>query len=148
MSMRFLIAFLVPLVATLVTAAEPNTWVTMFNGKTLEGWTQKNGLTKFDSRNGHISASPLRGGSGVSYLCTVGEFGDFELELEVNLDFRFGEDFASAVQIRSHASTEGDDSTFKPGTVHGPQVRLRTGVKLAASRDAFSSIRQVAGPCR
>ena len=95
-------------------------WVTMFNGRTLEGWTQKNGFTRFDSRNGFISASPLRGGSGVSYLCTVGEFGDFELELEVKLDSRFGEDFASAIQIRSHASTEGDDSTLNlaPFTDH------------------------------
>ncbi len=124
MSRRFSLALLVSLVGTLVAADEPNTWVSMFNGKTLEGWTQKNGLATFDSRNGHISGSPPRTGNDVSYLCTVGEFSDFELELDVHLDCRFGEDFASAIQIRSHASTEGDDSTFKPGPVQGPQVKI------------------------
>ena len=42
----------------------------------------------------------------------------------MRLDSRFGEDFPSAVQIRSHASTEGSDSPFKPGAVHGPQVKI------------------------
>lgn len=69
-------------------------------------WTQENGLANFDSRNGHIGGPP-RTVSDVSYLCTVGEFSDFELELDGYLDLRFGKDFASAVQIRSHASTEG-----------------------------------------
>jgi hypothetical protein len=124
MSMRFSLSLLLSLVGTLVEADGPNTWVSMFNGKTLEGWTQKNGLAHFDSRDGHISGTPPRTGSDVSYLCTVGEFSDFELELDVRLDSRFGEAFPSAVQIRSHASTGGDDSSFKPGSVHGPQVKI------------------------
>lgn len=122
MSMRYSIC-LVMLLGSSALASDTEGWINMFNGKNLEGWTAKNGSTRFDSRNGFISGSPAKEG-GVSYLCTVGEFGDFELEMEVKVDSRFGEAFTSAVQIRSQAKTDGDNSTFNPGPVHGPQIKL------------------------
>lgn len=108
--------------ATPALAGEPTEWVSMFNGKTLEGWTQKNGYAVFESRNGFISGIS-RKGSPISYLCTVEEYEDFELELEVRISGKT----VSGVQIRSHAGTEDGQSIYNTGPVHGPQVRIARG---------------------
>ena len=111
------------LLGGLAWADESGDWITMFNGKNLEGWTPRNGFTRFDSRNGFIGGAPA-GDGGVSYLCTVGEFGDFELQLEVKVDSRFGDAFTSAIQIRSRAEMSGGNSTFQSGPVCGPQIKI------------------------
>lgn len=100
-------------------AAEPTDWVEMFNGKTLEGWTQKNGFALFESKDGFIGGVS-RAGSPVSYLCTLAEYDDFELELEV----RISGNVASGVQVRSQTRPESSETPFHVGRVFGPQVRI------------------------
>src|SRR5262249_42843713 len=56
-------------------------------------------------------------GSPNSFLCTVKEYGDFELKFEVKVDDALN----SGVQIRS--KTRGGT---KDGRVHGPQVEIAT----------------------
>ena len=122
--MNRLLAFFV---ATLFSAApaladEPTEWVSMFNGRTLEGWTQKNGYALFESRNDFIGGIAQKD-SPISYLCTVEEYENFELELEV----RISGETVSGVQIRSHAANENGQSSYNTGRVHGPQVRIARG---------------------
>ena len=122
--MNRLSSFLAAMVffATPALADEPAEWVSMFNGKTLEGWTQKNGYAIFKVGDGFIGGVTQRG-SPISYLCTVEEYEDFELELEV----RISGEVVSGVQIRSQTSDENRQSIYNTGRVHGPQVRIARG---------------------
>lgn len=87
-------------------------WIRLFDGKTLKGWTQKNGTATYRVEDGAIVGRTTEG-SPNSFLCTERTFGDFELEFEVKVDSRLN----SGVQIRSKT---------KPGSgrVYGPQVEI------------------------
>jgi Domain of Unknown Function (DUF1080) len=98
---------------------EPAGWVDMFKGKSLEGWTQKNGSAIFDVGEGFI-AGKTRRDSGLSYLCTVEEYADFELEMDV----RISGNVMSGIQIRSKTRTDDGHSIYDTGAVYGPQVRI------------------------
>jgi hypothetical protein len=91
-------------------------WVKLFDGKTLEGWEQRNGTAKYRVEEGCIVGTTNKG-SPNSFLCSVKEYGDFELKFEVKVDDRLN----SGVQIRS--KTKGGT---KDGRVHGPQVEIST----------------------
>lgn len=89
-------------------------WVSLFDGKTLEGWTQLNGKATYEVEDGTI-VGHTAAGSPNSFLCTNKHYGDFELEFEVKCD----KGLNSGVQIRS--LQKGD----KPGgRVFGPQVEI------------------------
>ena len=61
---------------TLCTASD---WVSLFDGETLDGWTQKNGTATYEVSDGVIlGRSVLK--SPNSFLCTNQTYGDFELE--------------------------------------------------------------------
>ena len=94
-------------------------WVSMFNGKTLEGWTQKNGFAKYSIKDGAIVGTTAKG-SPNSFLCTVKEYGDFELEFEVKVDNQLN----SGVQIRSQTKKGKQSTPFKTGRVSGPQIEI------------------------
>ena len=97
---------------------DPGPWVSMFNGKSLEGWTQKNGWAAYRVEDDAIVGTTSKG-SPNSFLCSVQEYGDFELEFEVMCDSRLN----SGVQIRS--ATAGDQSNpYQVGRVNGPQVEI------------------------
>ena len=101
------------------TAAESDAgWVEMFNGKSLEGWTQKNGWASYRVEDGAIVGTTAQG-SPNSFLCSVKEYGDFELEFEVQCDSRLN----SGVQIRSQTKDDGSNP-FQVGRVNGPQVEI------------------------
>ena len=89
-------------------------WISLFNGKNLEGWEQKNGLAHYEAKDGVIVGSSVPN-SPNSFLCTKKNYSDFELEFEVKLD----KELNSGVQIRS-AST----SSYQNGRVHGYQVEI------------------------
>ena len=97
--------------ATFATAAE---WVSLFDGKTLDGWTQQNGTAKYTVEDGVVLGTTNEG-SPNSFLCTDADYGDFELEFEVKVD----DELNSGVQIRSASKPEKDN-----GRVHGPQVEI------------------------
>lgn len=106
--------------ATTVAAGE---WVSMFNGRSLEGWTQKNGTATYSVEDGAIVGRTAEG-SPNSFLCSVEEYGDFELEFEVKVDNGLN----SGVQIRSQTKNEaGTNTVYNTGRVNGPQVEIEAG---------------------
>lgn len=94
--------------------AEKGQWVDLFNGKDLEGWTQRNGTATYRIEEGAIVGKTAEG-SPNSFLCTDKLYGDFVLTFEVKVDDALN----SGVQIRSQS--EGG----KPeGRVNGPQIEI------------------------
>lgn len=101
-------------------SAEEAEWVSMFNGKSLAGWTPKNGFASYSVVDGTIRGVTAKG-SPNSFLCSVLEYGDFELEFEVKVDGPLN----SGVQIRSQTRDEpGQHTIYKTGRVNGPQVEI------------------------
>ncbi|MEW4528604.1 DUF1080 domain-containing protein [Maioricimonas sp. JC845] len=96
--------------------AEDGEWTALFDGKTLEGWVQKNGTATYRIE-GDTIVGKTNEGSPNSFLCTEKDYGDFELEFEVKVDDRLN----SGVQIRSQ--TKGGPT----GRVNGPQVEIESG---------------------
>ncbi|MEM9379040.1 MAG: DUF1080 domain-containing protein [Planctomycetota bacterium] len=92
-------------------------WIELFDGKTLEGWTQRNGSATYAVEDGAIVGTTAKG-SPNSFLCTDAFYGDYELEFDVKL---FDDALNSGVQIRSHSIP-----THKNGRVHGYQVEVST----------------------
>lgn len=103
-------------------AAADDGWIQLFNGKDLEGWVQKNGTAKYSVEDGAIVGRTSEG-SPNSFLCTLQEYGDFELEFEVKVD----DSLNSGVQIRSQTA----DGT-SAGRVNGPQVEIEASGKDGA----------------
>lgn len=96
--------------------AKEEGWVSLFDGKTLDGWEQINGKAKYEVRDGTIVGTTAKG-SPNSFLCTKKHYGDFELEFEVKVDPRLN----SGVQFRSQSLKE-----YNNGRVHGYQVEIAT----------------------
>jgi hypothetical protein len=111
----------VPVIAA---QAEPEEgWVELFNGKNLDGWTQRNGLATYRVEGAAIVGKTGDGGPN-SFLCTDKLYGDFELTFEVKVDNGLN----SGVQIRSQ--TAGGPT----GRVNGPQVEIeKSGANGAES---------------
>src|SRR6267154_2539391 len=91
--------------------------ISLFNGTNLDGWEQKNGLAKYEAKDGCIVGMSMPN-SPNSFLCTKKDYADFELEFEVKLDAALN----SGVQIRSHSLP-----TYQNGRVHGYQVEIAVG---------------------
>jgi hypothetical protein len=107
--------------------AQDDSFQPLFDGKTLEGFTQKGGKAKFRVENCEIVGTSVPKTDN-SFLCTNREYGDFILELEFKVDPQLN----SGVQIRSHAydqpreveTKKGKKRTFPAGRVHGYQVEI------------------------
>lgn len=97
-------------------------FVKLFDGKTLEGWTQRNGTATYRVEDGAVIGKTNEG-SPNSFLCTNKEYGDFELKFEVKL---LNNELNSGVQIRSQTK---DGFT---GRVNGPQVEIEATGKDGA----------------
>ena len=98
----------------------------LFNGKTLEGWTQHGGKAKYEIDNGEIIGTSVPNTPN-SFLCTEKLYGDFELELEFKVDPLLN----SGVQIRSSVyekptvvEINGKKRKFPADRVHGYQVEI------------------------
>lgn len=89
----------------------------LFDGSTLEGWTQRNGTATYRVEDGCIVGRTSEG-SPNSFLCSDRLYGDFDLLFEVRVDDRLN----SGVQIRSQSVGDTLD-----GTVNGPQIEIATG---------------------
>lgn len=95
-------------------------WKSLFDGKTLKGWTQKNGTAKYKVVDGTIHGTTNEG-SPNSFLCSNKEYGDFELEFEVKVHNSLN----SGCQIRSKTKeTDGKKKNEKFGRVYGPQCEI------------------------
>ncbi len=109
--------------ASLCYPASAGDWITLFDGETLTGWSQRNGYATYRVVDGTIlgRTSP---GSPNSFLCTTTNFGDFELEFEVKVD----DELNSGVMIRSSQKPEssGSGRNERAGRVYGPQVEIES----------------------
>jgi hypothetical protein len=72
-------------------------WVSLFDGKTLKGWTIHSGFAKYKVENGELIGTSVAN-SPNSFLCTDREYADFILEFEV---FLLSNELNSGVQFRS-----------------------------------------------
>lgn len=113
-SISHLIAGAVLTVATSNAAAAAGGWVNLFDGKSLDGWIQRNGQAKYSVENGVIVGRTVRNTPN-SFLCTEKHYANFILELEYKVDPRMN----SGVQIRSHSL-----KSYRDGRVHGYQVEI------------------------
>jgi len=107
--------------------AEEQGLVPIFNGKNLNGWTQKGGKAKYTVEDGNIVGAAVPNTPN-SFLCTQKIYADFILEYEYKCDNRLN----SGVQIRSNAYDNevtkkldnGKIKKFPAGRVHGYQVEI------------------------
>ncbi len=95
---------------------EDGGFVSLFDGKTLDGWTQRNGIATYRVEDGAIVGRTAPK-SPNSFLCTDKAYCDFELLFEVKVDPGLN----SGVQIRSRSSKD-----YNNQRVHGPQVEIET----------------------
>jgi hypothetical protein len=73
-------------------------WVTLFDGKTLNGWRPLDGQAKFEVRDGCIVGTVVSGMQGNGFLATTDEsFTDFVFECEFKCDAGLN----SGIQFRS-----------------------------------------------
>lgn len=109
-------------------AGDGDAWVKLFDGKSLDGWIQKNGTATYEVKDGTILGQTSEG-SPNSFLCSKQEYGDFELEFEVKVDDALN----SGVQIRSKTKeTGGSGKNAQFGRVYGPQVEIEASRKNGA----------------
>jgi hypothetical protein len=88
-------------------------WKSLFNGKDLKGWNQKNGKAKYAVVNGEIVGTTVANTPN-SFLCTDVDYGDFILELDLKI-----ENMNSGIQFRSLSLPD-----YKDGRVHGYQMEV------------------------
>jgi hypothetical protein len=119
---------LLAIAAALDDARAAGDWVNLFDGKTLDGWVQRNGTASYRVTDGAIVGRTSEG-SPNSFLATAQEYADFELEFEVKVDDALN----SGVQIRSRTRqrSTGEGADDQAGRVFGPQVEIEASPGLA-----------------
>jgi hypothetical protein len=108
-------------------------WINLFNGKNLDGWTQRTGNAKYFVEDGCIVGQMhVPGGGTNSFLCTTKDYDNFILELDFKCDPRLN----SGVQIRSEFADKpvslewnGKKLNIPLGYVYGYQVEVDTDLK-------------------
>jgi Domain of Unknown Function (DUF1080) len=126
-----------PLIRTLLVAAIAATfsspthaadegYVSLFDGKTLDGWEQRSGKAEYRVEDGVIIGKTVLD-TGNSFLCTKKKYGDFVLEFE----FKVAPDMNSGVQFRSEFYTKettveinGKPRKFPADRVFGYQFEI------------------------
>ncbi|MCC9604071.1 DUF1080 domain-containing protein [Stieleria sp. JC731] len=93
----------------------------LFDGKSLDGWSVKSGYATYEVQDGVIVGKTAKG-TGNTFLCTDEEYGDFELTFEVKCD----QGLNSGVQIRSKLKDQKGADKYG-GRVFGPQVEIENG---------------------
>jgi Domain of Unknown Function (DUF1080) len=102
------------LITTISINLSAQKWTTIFDGKTLKGWTQKGGQATYKVENGEIVGTTVKNTTN-TFLCTEKEYGDFILELDLKLDDAMN----GGVQFRSLSLPN-----YKEGRVHGYQMEV------------------------
>jgi hypothetical protein len=123
-----ILALLLPamLPVSVTDAADKANWVTLFDGKTLDGWTRQGGFANYEAKDGMIIGTTAEGSKN-TFLCK-GPYSDFELELQVLCD----KELNSGIQIRSHVYEKDTPQMSKPerirekGEVYGYQCEIAT----------------------
>jgi hypothetical protein len=94
-----------------------NGWISLFDGKTLNGWKRLAGKAEYTVEQGAIVGTAVAN-SGNTFLVTEKEFGDFVLELDIKVEDSGGN---SGVQVRSHYDPAGHEGK---GLVYGCQFEI------------------------
>ena len=115
----FFILFLSSYVGSVI--ADSKEFELIFDGKTLKGWTQRNGTATYRVEGGVI-VGKTKEGSPNSFLCSDMEYSNFDFKFDVKVDAQLN----SGVQIRSQ--TRGG---FR-GRVNGPQIEIEASGKNGA----------------
>ena len=124
MKTKFLIAALASVILSASALADVGGWVSLFDGKTLDGWTVRSGTAMYKVEDGMIVGTTTEG-SPNTFLCR-GPFSDFELEFDVKCD----KELNSGVQIRSHVYENDTPQESNPkqirkkGVVYGYQCEI------------------------
>ncbi len=111
---HFLVVLLLLFVACADNNKEDSQWIGLFDGKTLNGWTQKGGEATYEVRDGAIIGATVHNTPN-SFLATDKMYGDFILELEYKVDPSMN----SGIQIRSNSFPY-----YMDGRVHGYQIEI------------------------
>ena len=105
-------------------AAADDGWVTLFDGKTLDGWERKGGTADYRVEDGAMVGKTVKGSKN-TFMCK-GPYSDFELEFDVLCDPLLN----SGVQIRSHVyekdtpQPSAPNRTREAGEVYGYQCEI------------------------
>lgn len=106
--------------------ADDKGFVSLFDGKSLDGWAVRGGKAAYKVEDGQIVGTTVEG-SPNTFLCTKKDYGDFELIFEVKCH----PDLNSGVQIRSHTYEKdtvppsAKNKRVRPaGDVYGYQVEI------------------------
>jgi hypothetical protein len=109
-------------------APDSGGWISLFDGKTLDGWVPRGGNAKYRVEDGQIVGTCVTNTPN-SFLCTRRDFTNFVLEVE----FKDAEGLNSGVQVRSHCFDEpteldwqGKHIKIPAKRVHGYQVEIDT----------------------
>jgi quinoprotein glucose dehydrogenase len=99
-------------------------WRDLFDGTTLNGWAHVNGAHEYTVEDGAIVGRTVeRSATRNSFLCSLDEFGDFELELDTMVDRVTNQGIQIRTRVRPAAAGTGPDRAA--GRVFGPQVEVR-----------------------
>jgi len=94
--------------------ASQDGWTSLFNGKNLKGWVQRNGTAKYKVKNGEIIGI-TKTKIPNSFLCTDKNYDNYILEFDVLVD----PEVNSGVQFRTNSIP-----SYSNGRVHGYQFEL------------------------
>jgi len=111
-----LLAFILMAISLPEISFAADDWENLFDGKTLNGWIQRNGKAKYAVEDGMIVGTTVLNTPN-SFLCTEKNYTDFILELE----FIVEPGMNSGIQIRSNSFKH-----YKDYRVHGYQVEIDT----------------------
>ncbi len=89
-------------------------WIPLFDGETLEGWTQLGGTANYSVRDNAIVGKTVHDTPN-SFLTTEKLYSDFILEL----DYKVDPSMNSGIQIRSNSHPH-----YRDGRVHGYQIEI------------------------
>ena len=103
-------------------------WIELFDGETLDGWVHMNGAHTFAAEDGAIVGRTVESSARMnSFLCSLQEFDDFELELETYLDpiTNTGIQIRSKVRPMPASGRAAATTAGRAGRVNGPQMEIR-----------------------
>ncbi len=89
-------------------------WVSLFDGESLNGWTQKGGKANYTIRDNSVVGSTVHNTPN-SFMTTDKMYGDFIMELDYMVDSTMN----SGIQIRSNSYPH-----YMDGRVHGYQIEI------------------------
>ncbi len=109
-------------------------WTTIFNGKDLTGWSQKNGTAKYSVQDGTVLGTTDEG-SPNSFMCSEKEYANFELTFEVKVDNQLN----SGVRFVLEASPKSTMVEFMAHKLKSRHLQAKPAISTAKELHAVGS---------